>query len=114
MKIAAITNIFIALLFLAGCSTTFKPWVLSKLSSGMTTDQVEQQLGQPDRISHKDDTVIYHYTYTEPIPLQQENIMRQDDYAALPRHNEPRLEIKTYTYEVLFVDGKLMNYKERY
>jgi hypothetical protein len=80
----------------------------------MTIDQVEQQLGQPDRISQKDNTVMYHYSYTEPIPLQQEHIIPQDDYSRLPRPDEPRLEIKTYTYEVLFVDGKLMNYKERH
>tara|TARA_A200000113_G_scaffold209171_2_gene208032 strand:- start:96 stop:440 length:345 start_codon:yes stop_codon:yes gene_type:complete len=114
MKTAAIATTLSVLLFITGCSITFKPWVLSNLTSGMTVDQVERQLGQPDRISHKDDTVIYHYTYTEPIALQQENIIRQDDYTVLPRRDEPRLEIKTYTYEVLFVDGKLMNYKERY
>ena len=113
MKINTLGHVLSLLLLFTGCSTTFKPWTLSQLSPGMTTEQVTQKLGAPHHISQKDGSVIYHYTYTEPIPLQNEIVMQRED-SVLPMRTEPHVEINTYHYEVVLVDGKLMNYKERY
>jgi outer membrane protein assembly factor BamE (lipoprotein component of BamABCDE complex) len=101
----------LALLILAGCATTFKPWNLSNVREGMEREQVTQLLGEPDYTIDKDGAEYLYYSFREEMaPAGEaaldtsEQIERRAD--ALDR------TLKEHKYEVMLVDGKLVNYKE--
>ena len=60
-----------AVLLLAGCATTFKPWKLSDVEEGMDRGQVVSILGAPDRTETKDGTEYLYYTYSEDLPAMK-------------------------------------------
>ena len=100
-------------LTLNGCQTVFKPWLLSELSTGMSSEQVIEKLGEPTSIVSRESAKVFVYSYTEPIKLQSE----------FPNWGNPLLLhsslqsdefMKQYQYELIFIDNVLINYRERH
>ncbi|WP_136062859.1 hypothetical protein [Pontiella sulfatireligans] len=98
---------------LAGCATTFRPWLLSDVHEGMDKVQVVQLLGTPDSTETKNGAEYLHYSFREDLTLPFSNpggiefsaereIMRED----------MERRFKDYRYVVILVDGKVVNYKE--
>lgn len=102
----------VAVLLLAGCATTFKPWKLSDIETGMEKSQVINALGEPDRSEMREGSEFLYYTYREDLNPGSANTMGTSDEAIEARVQELSRAMETYTYEVMFVDGKLVNYKE--
>ena len=98
-------------LLVAGCATSFKPWMLSDVKEGMNKEQVVSILGKPDYTVNKDGSEYLYYTYSEdfsPAP-----VMSTDTQEGLDRRaDELSRSLNTFKYEVVLVDGKLINYKE--
>jgi len=101
----------VALLLLAGCATTFKPWKLSEIQEGMSRDQVVQILGNPDYTVNKNGAEYLYYSYQEELTPINEGSLNND--AAIERRVEQITNtFKDYKYEVMVVEGKVVNYKE--
>ena len=101
-----------ASLLIAGCSTPFRPWNLSEIEEGMSRDQVEQVLGQPDYIEVKDGAEYLHYTYQEDYnPSLSPEMIYEDNDRAFQELNTLRA-FRKYEYVVILVDGRVINYKE--
>jgi hypothetical protein len=103
-----------AVLILAGCATTFRPWSLSEVTEGMDRSAVIELLGEPDYVFMKDGAEYLRYTYQEdfspssmPADLSRDSFM--NDTATLMQL-ERSMEVTVY--DVILVDGKVMNYKE--
>lgn len=101
-----------ALLLLAGCATTFKPWLLSDIQPGMEKSQVVQILGEPDRVEMKDGAEYLYYTYREDLSSNSSSMMSESNEAIEARVQEVSRTLEDVIYEVMLVDGKLVNYKE--
>ena len=99
-------------LILAGCATTFKPWKLSDVQEGMEREQVVKILGAPDRTETKDGAEYLYYSYQESMgavgDLSTETTTAELD----KRIRATTSYTETYRYEIMIVDGKLVNYKE--
>lgn len=54
---------------LAGCATTFRPWLLSDVHEGMDKVQVVQLLGTPDSTETKNGAEYLHYSFREDLTL---------------------------------------------
>ena len=103
-----------AVLVLAGCATTFRPWNLSEVAEGMDRNQVIQLLGEPDYVFVKDDAEHLRYTYQEDfapssMPLDT-TYQRGSDLKRQSMQLERAMQV--LEYEVILVDGKVLNYKE--
>lgn len=109
MKLIAATA---AVLLLAGCATTFKPWKLSDIEPGMEKSQIVQILGEPDRSETKDNAEYLYYTYREDLNPNSSSMMSDSNEAIEARVKEVSRTLEDVTYEVIIVDGKLVNYKE--
>jgi hypothetical protein len=103
-----------AVLILAGCATTFRPWSLSEVTEGMDRDRVIQLLGEPDYIFVKDGAEHLRYTYQEdfipssmPVDMAYERDLDQKRQAMQLERSMQVLE-----YDVILVDGKVLNYRE--
>ncbi len=103
-----------AVLVLAGCATTFRPWSLSEVTEGMERDRVIQLLGEPDYVFLKDGAEHLRYTYQEdfapssmPVDIAHERAVDQRRQAMLVERSMQILE-----YDVILIDGKVLNYKE--
>ncbi|MDF7826300.1 outer membrane protein assembly factor BamE [Pontiellaceae bacterium B12227] len=97
-------------LFIAGCATTFKPWQLSEIQEGMTREQVVGTLGEPDSSVNKDGAEYLYYSYSEDLSPATAAGYGQDN---MDRKAEMLSQSLTTTkYEVVLMDGKLVNYKE--
>jgi outer membrane protein assembly factor BamE (lipoprotein component of BamABCDE complex) len=98
---------------LAGCTTTFRPWLLSDVKEGMDKEQVISILGDPDSSERKDGAEYLYYLFTEGYnaPLSGDNLIFDDS-----NHSIQREAIKQgfdeHKYAVKFVDGKMQSYKE--
>ena len=100
-----------AVLLIAGCATTFKPWQLSEIQEGMETDQVEKILGAPDFTISKDGAEYLYYTYSEELsPIS--SVSLESNEGLERRVKEFDRTLKEYKYEVMMVDDKVVNYKE--
>lgn len=94
----------------AGCSTTFKPWKLSEVQEGMSRAEVVAALGNPDYTIEKDGAEYLYYTYAEePRGAGYEDMSHDDIERKAEALSRSFDETK---YEVVIVDGKLVNYKE--
>lgn len=114
MKPKNYTALALALtLFLAGCATTFRPWILSEVEEGMARDQVVQLLGEPDSVETQDGTELLHYAYREDYnpPMADDNV-HTPDAARSFEHKQMKRGSKEYHYVVKLVDGKVQGYKE--
>ncbi len=103
-----------AVLVLAGCATTFRPWNLSEVTEGMDRDQVIQLLGEPDYVFLKNGAEHLRYTYQEdftpasmPVDIAHERAINQRTQAMQVERSMQVLE-----YDVILIDGKVLNYKE--
>ncbi|WP_372807549.1 outer membrane protein assembly factor BamE [Pontiella sp.] len=98
-------------LFLAGCATTFVPWKLSDVKEGMARDQVVKLLGEPDYTVDKDGAELLYYSYVEePLPMSETSM---DSHASMDQRAKSFSRTLTdVKYEVMLVDGKVINYKE--
>lgn len=101
----------LALLILAGCATTFKPWSLSKVQEGMEREQVTRILGEPDYTVNKDGAEYLYYTYREDLPPVSD-VSLETNEGIERRAKAFDRTLKDYKYEVMMVDGKMVNYKE--
>jgi hypothetical protein len=103
----------VALAVLAGCATTFRPWSLSEVATGMSRAQVIQILGEPDSAETDEEVEILHYTYMENYnpPLTDDSVHAN---TAGSRRWDRQMEraFREYRYAVKLVDGKVQNYKE--
>ena len=100
-------------LTLNGCQTVFKPWLLSELSSGMSSEQVIEKLGEPTSIVSREASKVFVYSYTEPIKLQSE-FPNWENPHLLHSSLQPDRSMKQCQYELIFKDNALINYKERH
>ncbi len=110
MKLMKPTVLVVALILLAGCATTFRPWKLSEVEEGMTRTQVVQILGEPDSVETKDGSEFLHYSYREDY-----NPPPPDDTLQARDATNRRLQkqgLGESRYAVKMVDGKVQSYKE--
>ncbi len=107
------TAIVVALVLLAGCATTFRPWKLSEVEEGMDRAQVVYILGEPDFVETKDGAELLHYSYREDYnpPPADDSIQARDTSRRL-QNQQIKQGLKEYRYAVKLVDGKVQNYKE--
>lgn len=97
-------------LFVAGCATTFKPWQLSEIQEGMNREQVVGSLGEPDYTVNKDGAEYLYYSYEQELSPTTAAGLGADN---MDRKAEALSQSLTVTkYEVVMLDGKLVNYKE--
>jgi hypothetical protein len=111
MKTLNMTLLAAVVLFLAGCATTFVPWKLSDVKEGMARDQVVKLLGEPDYTADKDGAQFLYYSYMEePLPMSETTM---DSHVAMDqRANSFSRTLKDSKYEVMLIEGKVINYKE--
>lgn len=97
-------------LLIAGCATTFKPWQLSEVQEGMSREQVVGTLGEPDFSVDKDGAEYLYYSYSQDLSPATAAGYGEDN---LDRKAEMLSQSLSVTkYEVVLMDGKLVNYKE--
>jgi len=113
MKPMKHTALIVALVLLAGCATTFRPWKLSEVEEGMTREQVVHILGEPDSVETENGAELLHYSYREDYnpPLADDSIQARNASRGLENQRIKR-GFKEYKYAVKLVDGKVQNYEE--
>ena len=105
----------VALLLLAGCATTFRPWKLSEVKEGMARKQVIATLGEPDSVEMKNGTEILHYSYSEDYnPPTASGVANQstDSPERQLQDQQIKRSIQQHKYAVKLVDGKVQDYEE--
>ncbi len=113
MKTMKLLSFMLALLFLAGCATTFRPWLLSEIHAGMNKAQVVKTLGEPDYVETQDGSELLHYTYREdytPSPMDYDFDRQRNNFVS--QSQKVAHGLKEYHYVVVLADGKVINYKE--
>jgi hypothetical protein len=101
-------------LVLVGCATTFRPWNLSEVTEGMDRNEVIQLLGEPDYVFVKDGAEHLRYTYQEdfsPSSMSQD-MAYQRDIDRKRQSMQLERSMQVLEYDVILVDGKVLNYKE--
>jgi outer membrane protein assembly factor BamE (lipoprotein component of BamABCDE complex) len=103
----------VALILVAGCATTFRPWMLSEIEEGMTRGQVVKILGEPDRVEARDGSEFLYYSYSEDYspPLSEDSGQAYDANREL-RKQQLKRNLREYKYSVKLVDGKVQTYTE--
>jgi len=96
---------------LVGCATTFKPWSLSEVQEGMERSEVIRLLGEPDYVVNKNGSEYLYYSYQEEMSTVADVTLESPE-GLERRIDEFNRKIREYKYEVVLVDGKLINYKE--
>lgn len=100
----------VASLLLAGCATSFKPWQLSDVKEGMDKEQIIKILGVPDSTVNTNNAEYLFYSYTEEMSPASAPLDTQD---AIDRRAEELSRTLTESkFQVVLVDGKMINYKE--
>ncbi len=102
-----------AMALVAGCATTFRPWMLSEVHEGMDKAAVVKLLGDPDYTEPKDGAEHLYYTYSESYtaPVSSDSAHAADASRELKEMAMKR-SLQEYRYVVILVDGKVLNYKE--
>ena len=101
----------VAVVLIAGCATTFKPWQLSEIQEGQDREHVVKTLGAPDFTLDKDGAEYLYYTYQEELaPVS--SVSLETNEGVEQRVKALDRTLKEYKYEVMLVDGKVVNYKE--
>ena len=103
-----------AVLILTGCATTFRPWSLSEVTEGMDRSEVVQILGEPDYVFVKDSAEHLRYTYQEDFSPSSMPADMSYDRPINDTRTAMQLErsLQVLVYDVILVDGKVLNYKE--
>jgi len=115
MKAIKHITVGVALLLLAGCATTFRPWKLSEVREGMDKKQVVAVLGKPDSVEMKDGVEILHYSYSEdynPPPASGLANQRIDSPERQIQDQQIKRSVQEHKYAVKLVDGKVQDYEE--
>lgn len=113
MKVVKHLVLVVILALLAGCATTFRPWMLSEVQEGMDKDQVIQILGEPDSIDVQDGTELLQYVYSESYnPTSVSGTIETPDSPNNLQDWDAAKSFKEYKYVVELVDGKVLSYKE--
>ncbi len=103
----------IALLLLAGCATTFRPWLLSEVHEGMDRAEVVKILGEPDSVLVKDGTEQLFYSYQEDFnPVATGSTSYENSLMGDQQRQEALRTFKEYRYVVILSEGKVLNYKQ--
>jgi hypothetical protein len=102
------------LLIFSGCATTFRPWNLSEVKEGMSRSEVEQVLGEPDYVFVKDGAEHLRYSYREDFTPSSMPVDTAHDRTIDPKTQSMRIErsLTVLEYDVILVDGRVINYKE--
>ena len=113
MKLIKHTVWAAALLLAVGCATTFRPWKLSEVETGMDRAQVVEILGEPDAVESKDGAEVLHYRYMENYnpPLTDDSVNGRRNDLGL-QQKQISASAREYRYIVKLVDGKVIDYKE--
>ncbi|HSR88005.1 MAG TPA: hypothetical protein VLL07_03545 [Pontiella sp.] len=103
-----------AVLIFSGCATTFRPWNLSEVKEGMDRNELEQLLGEPDYVFLKDGAEHLRYTYREDFSPSTMPIDVAQDRAIDHKRQTMQIErsLNVLEYDVILVDGKVIDYKE--
>ena len=113
MKLMKPTVLVVALILLAGCATTFRPWKLSEVEEGMTRTQVVQILGEPDSVETKDGSEFLYYSYREDYnPPPPDDTLQARDASRRLQDQRIKQGLGESRYAVKMVDGKVQSYKE--
>jgi len=115
MKAIKHITVGVALLLLAGCATTFRPWKLSEVKEGMSRKQVVGLLGEPNSAETKDGMEILHYSYSEdynPPPAGGMLNRPTDSPERQIQDQQIKRSVQEHKYVVRIVDGKVQDYKE--
>ncbi len=113
MKTMKFLSSILALLLLAGCATSFRPWLLSEIREGMDRAQVLKTLGEPDYLETDGDTERMHYTYREnyaPSPMMHDLDRPRSSF--IPKDQQLERTLKKHHYVVVLAKGRVINYKE--
>lgn len=114
LRMKTIKTIFVTTvvsLLIVGCaSTSFKPWQLSDVKEGMDKNQVVKILGEPDSIVNTNNAEYLYYSYREEMSPASGTLDTQD--AIDRRADELSRTLTESKFEVVLVDGKMINYKE--
>jgi outer membrane protein assembly factor BamE (lipoprotein component of BamABCDE complex) len=103
----------IALVLLAGCATTFRPWKLSEVEEGMGRVQVVHILGEPDFVEMENGAELLYYSYRENYhPTLANDDHRIHDASRRHQSQQIKQSLKEYRYVVKLVDGNVQSYKE--
>ena len=103
----------VALAFLAGCTTAFRPWLLSDAKEGMNRKEIIAILGAPDSTEFQDEEEYLYYSYSEGYnPSFSDKSIVEDDAFKKMRNKEFEQNFTEYNYVVTLVDGKMQGYKE--
>ena len=100
--------------FLLGCATTFQPSELSKLKVGMNRDEILLLLGKPDsskKIANGGEILVY--TYCEDYVHNSDDDSFSTTYSSSLEKRQFEKSLKTDTYVVHLVDGKMVDYKKK-
>lgn len=111
MKIKRLLPTAVVVSLLMGCATTFKPWKLSDVQEGMDRDQVVKILGAPDHSVEKDGAEYLYYSYREEL-APAPDVSLETAEGIDRRVEEFNRTLEDVKYEVVIVEGKLVNYKE--
>jgi len=113
MKTMKYIAIVIALIIVAGCATTFRPWNLSKIEPGMSKEQVVDILGKPSAEKQDGNVEWMEYSYTDgPIVTPMEGTGQNFDQQYPFFEERIEREMKSYQYVVKLQDGKVVTYEE--
>ena len=114
MKAIGYFLVLASVFIFSGCATTFSPWNLSEVTEGMGRNEVEQLLGEPDYVFLKDGAEHLRYTYREDFSPSSMPIDMAHDRAIDREIQTQRIErsLNVLEYDVILIDGKVINYKE--
>jgi outer membrane protein assembly factor BamE (lipoprotein component of BamABCDE complex) len=103
----------VALALVFGCTTTFRPWLLSDVKEGMDREQVVTILGAPDSVSTQDEVEYLYYIYTEGYnPSLANGSARAYEADSEFKVQQIQQSFKEHKYAVKLVDGKVQSYKQ--
>lgn len=95
---------------LLGCATTFRPWKLSEVQTGMEREQVILLLGNPDRTGIEEGVELLYYSYSESYN-QLDDLSFSETDTDLQKQIQKR-KLSENRYVVKLVDGKVLDYTE--
>ena len=103
----------VVLAFLAGCTTAFRPWLLSDVKEGMDRQEVIAILGTPDSSEIQGEAEYLYYSYAEGYnPSFSDHSIEDDQAFKKMRDKEFEQSLSEYKYVVTLIDDKMQGYKE--
>ena len=103
MKTKSYISAIALLALLVGCATTIRPFTFEQVAVGMDKDQVENLIGEPDRVESKDGAEFLYYSYYEDYD--------PEDGRGIKTQRATR-SMKTRNYVIKLVGGKVETAEE--